>query len=72
MRGKADVRQLDEEEINLIDDFAPSFVYPIFGQEELIFGYTGLEIQVRRCVAPSSSNARSETTELIPFFPVGI
>jgi histone acetyltransferase 1 len=30
----------------LVRDFDAAFVYPIFGQEETIFGYKNLEIQV--------------------------
>jgi len=37
---------LNEEESKLVETFAPVFVYPIFGEEETIFGYQGLEIDV--------------------------
>lgn len=37
---------MNEEESKLVETFAPVFVYPIFGEEETIFGYQGLEIDV--------------------------
>lgn len=47
VRSEHDTSQLEEEERVLVDDFSPTFVYPIFGQEETIFGFKNLEIQVR-------------------------
>jgi hypothetical protein len=46
VRSKEDTKQLAEDEIPLVDDFTPTFVYPIFGQEETIFGHKGLSIEV--------------------------
>ncbi|GAA6009078.1 hypothetical protein JCM10207_004085 [Rhodosporidiobolus poonsookiae] len=46
-RSKAQVAQLDEEEHVLVEPFSPTFVYPIFGEQETIFGYKGLEIDYR-------------------------
>jgi len=45
-RTKEEVAALSEEEEKLVETFAPVFVYPIFGEEETIFGYQGLEIDV--------------------------
>jgi hypothetical protein len=45
-RSKAGNATLSSEEQELIEPFAPSFVYPIFGEEETIFGYQGLNIDV--------------------------
>ena len=47
MRSTADTAALEDEEKVLIEPFSPAFVYPIFGQEETIFGYRDLEIHVR-------------------------
>ncbi|KAM0792441.1 hypothetical protein ACM66B_005118 [Microbotryomycetes sp. NB124-2] len=47
VRSKADEADLSEDEQRLVRDFEPAFVYPIFGQEETIFGYHNLEIQLR-------------------------
>ncbi|KAK4053052.1 histone acetyltransferase 1 [Microbotryomycetes sp. JL201] len=47
VRSKADEAELSEDEDRLVRDFEPTFVYPIFGQEETIFGYHNLEIQLR-------------------------
>ncbi|GAA5848528.1 hypothetical protein JCM8547_004540 [Rhodosporidiobolus lusitaniae] len=46
-RSKAQTAALSEEEHELVDSFAPTFVYPIFGEQETIFGYKGLEIDYR-------------------------
>lgn len=46
-RSKAQTADLQEGEQDLVQPFAPTFVYPIFGEEEKIFGYKGLEIDVR-------------------------
>jgi len=45
-RSKAGNATLSSEEQELVEPFAPSFVYPIFGEEETIFGYQGLNIDV--------------------------
>jgi len=47
VRSKAETAALAEEDQALVEPFAPVFVYPIFGDEETIFGYQGLEIDVR-------------------------
>ena len=48
MRTPEETALLGKGEEGLVKDFAPAFVYPIFGEEELIFGYSkDLEVQVR-------------------------
>ncbi|BGP37916.1 histone acetyltransferase 1 [Rhodotorula kratochvilovae] len=47
VRSKAETAALPEEEHALVEPFAPIFVYPIFGDEETIFGYQGLDIDYR-------------------------
>lgn len=47
-RTKAQEDQLAKEEHALVEPFSPLFVYPIYGEEETIFGYKGLDIDVRR------------------------
>ncbi|BGP13849.1 hypothetical protein JCM10213_002487 [Rhodosporidiobolus nylandii] len=47
VRSNEQTEQLGEEERELVETFAPTFVYPIFGEEETIFGYKGLEIDYR-------------------------
>ena len=39
--------QPGEGQIQIVQDFHPKFTYPIFGEEERIFGYKGLDINVR-------------------------
>ncbi|KAH8913389.1 acyl-CoA N-acyltransferase, partial [Atractiella rhizophila] len=46
-RAKNSARSLQGEDKELLASFHPTFVYPIFGQEELIPGYKGLEIDLR-------------------------
>ncbi|GAA6020099.1 hypothetical protein JCM11491_006397 [Sporobolomyces phaffii] len=46
-RSQEDAAALGEEEQRLVEPFAPTFVYPIFGEEETIFGYQGLNIDYR-------------------------
>ncbi|GAA5945115.1 histone acetyltransferase catalytic subunit HAT1 [Sporobolomyces koalae] len=46
-RTKQETNVLQDEDKQLIEPFAPAFVYPIFGQEETIFGYQGLNIDYR-------------------------
>lgn len=46
VRSKSQIAALEADEIALVDDFSPTFVYPIFGQDEVIFGYKGLNIEV--------------------------
>ncbi len=38
----------DPSELDLVEPFGPKFTYPIFGDKETIFGYKGLNIEVRR------------------------
>lgn len=47
MRSEEDTKALLAKDKSLTSDFAPAFVYPIFGEEETIFGYKDLEINVR-------------------------
>ncbi|GAA5965247.1 hypothetical protein JCM3765_006371 [Sporobolomyces pararoseus] len=46
-RSKEETAALGEEAHQLVDKFAPTFVYPIYGEEETIFGYQGLKIDYR-------------------------
>jgi hypothetical protein len=46
-RGKAASAQLPPKEQHLITSFHPRFVYPLFGEEEIIYGYEDLDVQVR-------------------------
>ncbi|BGP54026.1 hypothetical protein JCM8202_003025 [Rhodotorula sphaerocarpa] len=46
-RTKAQEEQLAKEEHALVEPFSPLFVYPIYGEEETIFGYKGLDIDYR-------------------------
>lgn len=46
-RTKAQEAQLTQEEHKLVEPFSPLFVYPIYGEEETIFGFKGLDIDVR-------------------------
>lgn len=64
MRSPADTAALEDEEKILVEQFSPAFVYPIFGQEETIFGYRDLEIHVRLVSAPGPVSAdTSEATQ---------
>ncbi|KAK4699802.1 histone acetyltransferase 1, partial [Phenoliferia sp. Uapishka_3] len=46
VRSAEEVAQLSpEEQEQLVSSFSPAFVYPIFGQEETIFGYRSLSIR---------------------------
>ncbi|GAA5914546.1 hypothetical protein JCM8208_001199 [Rhodotorula glutinis] len=47
VRSKADTAALPEDEQLLVEPFLPIFVYPIFGDQETIFGYQGLDIDYR-------------------------
>ncbi|POY70240.1 putative Histone acetyltransferase [Rhodotorula taiwanensis] len=46
-RTKAQEEQLESQEHALVEPFSPIFVYPIYGEEETIFGYKGLDIDYR-------------------------
>ncbi|GAA5951883.1 hypothetical protein JCM8115_005265 [Rhodotorula mucilaginosa] len=46
-RTKAQEAQLTQEEHKLVEPFSPLFVYPIYGEEETIFGFKGLDIDYR-------------------------
>ena len=41
-RSKSDQDELEDEDKNLLKSFNPSFTYPIFGTDELIYGYKNL------------------------------
>ncbi|POW20178.1 hypothetical protein PSHT_03836 [Puccinia striiformis] len=45
-RSKAAVDQLGPLEQDLIASFHPKFVYPLFGDEETIYGYEDLDVQL--------------------------
>ncbi|GJN88600.1 hypothetical protein Rhopal_001566-T1 [Rhodotorula paludigena] len=47
VRSKKAADELSEDERKLVEPFSPTFVYPIFGDEETIFGYKGLNIDYR-------------------------
>ena len=60
MRADEDTRALSAKDAEATIEFNPAFTYPIFGEQEKIFGYKGLDIQV--CcwsldVADRSSNS---------------
>lgn len=38
---------MTQEEHKLVEPFSPLFVYPIYGEEETIFGFKGLDMDVR-------------------------
>jgi histone acetyltransferase 1 len=38
---------LEDEELQTIEPFHPSFTYPIFGDQEKIYGYEGLSINLK-------------------------
>lgn len=46
MRAPEDAESLKRDELHLVSSFHPKFVYPIFGEEEQIYGYEDLEIEV--------------------------
>jgi histone acetyltransferase 1 len=39
--------QPDEQKLKTVSSFHPQFTYPIFGDDERIFGYKGLIIRLR-------------------------
>ncbi|KAL0947489.1 hypothetical protein HGRIS_013592 [Hohenbuehelia grisea] len=45
VRSEEDLRALGEEET--YEDFSPAFTYPIYGEEEKIYGYKDLKIDLR-------------------------
>ena len=47
VRSEASTEALEEEEQGLVADFAPEFVYPIFGEAQTIFGYSNLSIKLQ-------------------------
>ncbi|KAG0146460.1 hypothetical protein CROQUDRAFT_62728 [Cronartium quercuum f. sp. fusiforme G11] len=47
VRSAEQTAQLSKAEQHLISSFHPKFVYPIFGQEETIYGYQDLDIQLQ-------------------------
>ncbi|KAH9818998.1 acyl-CoA N-acyltransferase [Melampsora americana] len=47
VRSTDQTAQLGKTEQNLVACFHPKFVYPIFGQEETIYGYQDLDIQLQ-------------------------
>ncbi|KAG8903331.1 histone acetyltransferase 1 [Tulasnella sp. 403] len=47
VRSKEDADLLNGPERNAISEFNPKFTYPIFGEEEKIYGYEDLEIQLK-------------------------
>lgn len=47
VRSTDQTDDLSQTEQHLITAFHPKFVYPIFGQEETIYGYQDLDLQVR-------------------------
>ncbi|KAG8944860.1 histone acetyltransferase 1 [Tulasnella sp. 424] len=47
VRSKDDADLLEGSERNIIAEFNPKFTYPIFGEEEKIYGYEDLEIQLK-------------------------
>lgn len=47
VRAPEDEASLRRDEQHLVSAFHPKFVYPIFGEEEQIYGYEDLDIQAR-------------------------
>lgn len=62
MRSQEDEEVLHGHEQELVGEFAPAFVYPIFGEEETIFGYRELEINVRPFLSAAFISAERLTT----------
>jgi histone acetyltransferase 1 len=46
VRSPIDADALEGDEAIAEEPFSPAFTYPIFGEQEKIFGYQGLNIQV--------------------------
>lgn len=46
VRSPIDADVLEGDEVVCEEPFSPAFTYPIFGEQEKIFGYQGLNIQV--------------------------
>lgn len=46
VRSPIDADVLEGDEVAVEEPFNPVFTYPIFGEQEKIFGYQGLNIQV--------------------------
>lgn len=46
VRSPIDADVLEGDEVICEEPFSPAFTYPIFGEQEKIFGYQGLNIQV--------------------------
>lgn len=46
VRSPVDADVLEGDEVVVGEPFSPAFTYPIFGEQEKIFGYKGLTIQV--------------------------
>ena len=46
VRAPEDYDALEGEELATVEPFSPTFTYPIFGEQEKIFGYKGLNINV--------------------------
>lgn len=45
-RAQEDSDALNGEEAQTVEPFGPTFTYPIFGEQEKIYGYKGLQIKV--------------------------
>lgn len=48
--------QAGQTSLELLSTFHPRFTYPIFGEEERIFGYQGLQISIRFAAHDLQSN----------------
>jgi histone acetyltransferase 1 len=46
VRCPEDQDALKGTELKTIKPFSPEFTYPLFGEQEKVFGYQGLDIQV--------------------------
>lgn len=46
VRALEDSDALQDEELQITEPFQPQFTYPIFGEQERIFGYKGLDVKV--------------------------
>lgn len=63
VRSPLDADVLEGDEIATCEAFHPEFTYPIFGEQEKIFGYEGLSIKASRYLKFGETRAK-ETASL--------
>jgi histone acetyltransferase 1 len=57
---------IDEDpEARALLPFNPAFTYPIFGEKEKIYGYKGLQVEVRACHNATTSRISQWLTSTI-------